>query len=160
VPSFDVVSEVDLQEVRNAVDQGNREVGQRFDFKGSDARFEQKDAELTLHAANEFQLRQMMEILEKKLAKRGVDLACLDRKDPEVAGSAARQRVTVRQGIDGDTARRIVKDVKDGKLKVQAQIQGEQVRVTGKQRDDLQQVIALLRGRDYQLPLQFINFRD
>jgi hypothetical protein len=155
-----VVSEVDLQEVRNAVDQGNREVGQRFDFKGSDARFEQKDAELTLHAANEFQLRQMMEILEKKLAKRGVDLACLDRKDPEVAGSAARQRVTVRQGIDTDTARRIVKDVKDGKLKVQAQIQGEQVRVTGKQRDDLQQVIALLRGRDYQLPLQFINFRD
>lgn len=160
MPSFDVVSEVDLQEVRNAVDQGNREVGQRFDFKGSDARFEQKDAELTLHAANEFQLRQMMEILEKKLAKRGVDLACLDRKDPEVAGSAARQRVTVRQGIDSDTARRIVKDVKDGKLKVQAQIQGEQVRVTGKQRDDLQQVIALLRGRDYQLPLQFINFRD
>jgi hypothetical protein len=160
VPSFDVVSEVDLQEVRNAVDQGNREVGQRFDFKGSDARFEQKDAELTLHAANEFQLRQMMEILEKKLAKRGVDLACLDRKDPEVAGSAARQRVTVRQGIDTDTARRLVKDIKDGKLKVQAQIQGEQVRVTGKQRDDLQQVIALLRGRDYQLPLQFINFRD
>jgi hypothetical protein len=160
VPSFDVVSEVDLQEVRNAVDQGNREVGQRFDFKGSDARFEQKDAELTLHAANEFQLRQMMEILEKKLAKRGVDLACLDRKDLEVAGSAARQRVTVRHGIDSDTARRIVKDVKDGKLKVQAQIQGEQVRVTGKQRDDLQQVIALLRGRDYQLPLQFINFRD
>ncbi len=160
MPSFDVVSEVDLQEVRNAVDQGSREVGQRFDFKGSDARFEQKDAELTLHAANEFQLRQMMEILEKKLAKRGVDLACLDRKDPEVAGSAARQRVTVRQGIDTDTARRLVKDIKDGKLKVQAQIQGEQVRVTGKQRDDLQQVIALLRGRDYSLPLQFINFRD
>lgn len=160
MPSFDVVSEVDLQEVRNAVDQGNREVGQRFDFKGSDARFEQKEAEITLHAANEFQLRQMMEILEKKLAKRNVDLACLDRKEPELSGSAARQRVTVRQGIDTDTARRIVKDTKEGKLKVQAQIQGEQVRITGKQRDDLQQVIALLRGRDYQLPLQFINFRD
>ena len=160
MPSFDVVSEVDLQEVRNAVDQGNREVGQRFDFKGSDARFEQKEAEITLHAANEFQLRQMMEILEKKLAKRNVDLACLDRKEPELSGSAARQRVVVRQGIDTDTARRIVKDTKESKLKVQAQIQGEQVRITGKQRDDLQNVIALLRGRDYQLPLQFINFRD
>jgi cyclic-di-GMP-binding protein len=160
VPSFDVVSEVDLQEVRNAVDQGNREVGQRFDFKGSDARFEQKEAEITLHAANEFQLRQMMEILEKKLAKRNVDLACLDRKEPELSGSAARQRVVVRQGIDTDTARRIVKDTKESKLKVQAQIQGEQVRITGKQRDDLQNVIAVLRSRDYQLPLQFINFRD
>ena len=160
MPSFDVVSEVDLQEVRNAVDQGNREVGQRFDFKGSDARFEQKEAEITLHAQNEFQLRQMMEVLEKKLAKRNVDLACLDRKEPELSGSAARQHVTVKQGIDTDTARRIVKDTKEGRLKVQAQIQGEQVRVTAKQRDDLQQVIALLRSRDYQLPLQFINFRD
>jgi cyclic-di-GMP-binding protein len=160
VPSFDVVSEVDLQEVRNAVDQGNREVGQRFDFKGSDARFEQREAEITLHAASDFQLRQMMEILEKKLAKRNVDLACLDRKEPELSGSAARQRVVVRRGIDTDTARRIVKDTKESRLKVQAQIQGEQVRITGKQRDDLQQVIAMMRGRDYQLPLQFINFRD
>ncbi len=101
-----------------------------------------------------------MEILEKKLAKREVDLGCLDRKDPEISGSAARQRVVVKQGVDTDTARRIVKDIKDSKLKVQSQIQGEQVRVTGKQRDDLQQVIALLRQRDYQLPLQFINFRD
>jgi uncharacterized protein YajQ (UPF0234 family) len=160
VPSFDVVSEVDLQEVRNAVDQGNREVGPRFDFKGSDARFEQREAEITLHAASDFQLRQMMEILEKKLAKRNVDLACLDRKEPELSGSAARQRVVVRRGIDTDTARRIVKDTKESRLKVQAQIQGEQVRITGKQRDDLQQVIAMMRGRDYQLPLQFINFRD
>jgi len=160
VPSFDVVSEVDLQEVRNAVDQGNREVGQRFDFKGSDARFEQKENEITLHAQNDFQLRQMMEVLEKKLAKRNVDLACLDRGEPELSGSAARQQVTVRQGIDTDTARRIVRDAKDSRIKVQAQIQGEQVRITGKQRDDLQQVITLLRGRDYQLPLQFINFRD
>ena len=160
MPSFDVVSEVDLQEVRNAVDQGNREVGQRFDFKGSDARFEQKENEITLHAQNDFQLRQMMEVLEKKLAKRNVDLACLDRREPELSGSAARQQVTVRQGIDTDTARRIVRDAKDSRIKVQAQIQGEQVRITGKQRDDLQQVITLLRGRDYQLPLQFINFRD
>jgi hypothetical protein len=102
----------------------------------------------------------MMEILEKKLAKRNVDLACLDRKEPELSGSSARQRVIIRQGIDTDTARRIVKDTKESGLKVQAQIQGEQVRITGKQRDDLQQVIARLRGRDYQLPLQFINFRD
>lgn len=160
MPSFDVVSEVDLQEIRNAVDQSNREVGQRFDFKGSGARFEQKESEITLHAQNDFQLRQMMEILEKRLAKREVDLGCLDRKDPEISGSAARQRVVVKQGVDTDTARRIVKDIKDSKLKVQSQIQGEQVRVTGKQRDDLQQVIALLRQRDYQLPLQFINFRD
>ena len=160
MPSFDVVSEVDLQEIRNAADQSNREVGQRFDFKGSGARFEHKDSEVTLHAQNDFQLRQMMEILEKKLAKREVDLGCLDRKDPEISGSAARQRVVVKQGVDTDTARRIVKDIKDSKLKVQSQIQGGQVRVTGKQRDDLQQVIALLRQRDYQLPLQFINFRD
>jgi hypothetical protein len=160
MPSFDVVSEVDLQEIRNAADQSNREVGQRFDFKGSGARFEHKDSEVTLHAQNDFQLRQMMEILEKRLAKREVDLGCLDRKDPEISGSAARQRVVVKQGVDTDTARRIVKDIKDSKLKVQSQIQGEQVRVTGKQRDDLQQVIALLRQRDYQLPLQFINFRD
>jgi hypothetical protein len=160
MPSFDVVSEVDLQEIRNAADQSNREVGQRFDFKGSGARFEHKDSEVTLHAQNDFQLRQMMEILEKRLAKREVDLGCLDRKDPEISGSAARQRVVVKQGVDTDTARRIVKDIKDSKLRVQSQIQGEQVRVTGKQRDDLQQVIALLRQRDYQLPLQFINFRD
>lgn len=160
MPSFDVVSEVDLQEIRNAADQSNREVGQRFDFKGSGARFEHKDSEVTLHAQNDFQLRQMMEILEKRLAKREVDLGCLDRKAPEISGSAARQRVVVKQGVDTDTARRIVKDIKDSKLKVQSQIQGEQVRVTGKQRDDLQQVIALLRQRDYQLPLQFINFRD
>jgi uncharacterized protein YajQ (UPF0234 family) len=160
MPSFDVVSEVDLQEVRNAVDQSGREVGQRFDFKGSEARFEQQEAEVTLHAQNDFQLRQMMEILEKKLAKRAVDLGCLDRKDPEISSSAARQRVLVKQGVDTDTARRIVKDIKESKLKVQTQIQGEQVRVTGKQRDDLQQVIALLRQRDYQRPLQFINFRD
>ncbi|MCU0767571.1 MAG: YajQ family cyclic di-GMP-binding protein [Gammaproteobacteria bacterium] len=160
MPSFDVVSEVDLQEVCNAVDQSNREVGQRFDFKGTGARFELKEAEVTLHAQNDFQLRQMMDVLETKLAKRGVDLGCLDRKDAELSGSAARQRVVVRQGVDTDTARRIVKDVKESKLKVQTQIQGEQVRVTGKQRDDLQQVIALLRKRDYQLPLQFINFRD
>jgi hypothetical protein len=160
MPSFDVVSEVDVQEVRNAVDQSGREVGQRFDFKDSGATFELKETEITLRAQNDFQLRQMMDILEKKLAKRNVDIGCLDRKPPELTTSAARQRVVVRQGIDTETARRIVKDIKDAKLKVQAQIQGEQVRVTGKQRDDLQQVIAMLRKGDYGLPLQYSNFRD
>ncbi|MGD2081836.1 MAG: YajQ family cyclic di-GMP-binding protein [Chromatiales bacterium] len=160
MPSFDVVSEVDLQEVRNAVDQANREVETRFDFKGSGARFEQKEAEVSLHAENEFQLRQMMDILEKKLVKRSVDIGCMDIKEPVTSTGAARQQVIIRQGIDTDTARRIVKDVKATKIKVQGQIQGEQVRISGKKRDDLQQVIATLREADYGLPLQFTNFRD
>lgn len=160
MPSFDVVSEVDLQEVRNAVDQANREVGQRFDFKGSDARFELGEAQVTLHGENEFQLQQMMDILENKLVKRGVDIGSLDRGKPEISLNAARQTVVVRQGIETDLGRRLVKDIKAAKLKVQAQIQGDQVRVTGKKRDDLQQVIALLRKGDYGLPLQYVNFRD
>ncbi len=160
MPSFDVVSEVDLQEVRNAVDQANREVGTRFDFKGSDANFEQKDDQVTLEAENEFQLRQMMDIFEKKLVKRNVDIGVLDIQEPRTSNNRARQQVTIRQGVDTDTCRKIVKDIKTAKLKVQAQIQGEQVRVTGKKRDDLQTVITLLRDKDYGLPLQYINFRD
>jgi uncharacterized protein YajQ (UPF0234 family) len=160
MPSFDVVSEVNLQEVRNAVDQANREVGQRFDFKGSDARFDLAAEQITMHAENEFQLKQMLDILQNKLVKRAVDINCLEVKDPETSLHAARQGVIVRQGIATDTAKRMIKDIKAAKLKVQAQIQGEQVRVTGKKRDDLQQVIALLKGADYGLPLQTINFRD
>jgi len=160
MPSFDVVSEVDLQEVRNAVDQAGRDVDTRFDFKGSGAHFVQAAAEVTLHAQIEFQLEQMMDILEKKLVKRGVDIGCMEVKGPVTSLSAARQSIIIRQGVDSDTARRIVKDIKAAKLKVQAQIQGEQVRVSGKKRDDLQQVIALLREGDYGLPLQFTNFRD
>lgn len=160
MPSFDVVSEVDLQEVRNATDQTNREVGTRFDFKGSDAHCTLDEAVVTLHAQSEFQLEQMMDILQKKLVKRSVDIDCLDIAKPETANNRARQAVTIRQGIDTDTARKLVKDVKGSKIKVQAQIQGEQVRVSGKNRDDLQSVIALLRKGDYGLPLQFINFRD
>jgi uncharacterized protein YajQ (UPF0234 family) len=160
MPSFDVVSEVDLQEVRNAVDQANREVGTRFDFKGSDARFSVDAGSVTLEAENEFQLEQMTDILHKKLAKRGVDVGCLDAARPEVANQRARQSVTVRQGIETDLARRIVKDIKATKLKVQAQIQGEQVRVTGKNRNDLQSIIAMLRQAELGLPLQYINFRD
>ena len=160
MPSFDIVSEVDIQEVRNAVDQANREIDTRFDFKGVEARFEQNESEITLRAEQEFHLNQMMDILRQKLVKRKVDIACMDIKDPETSLNAARQRVLIRQGIDTVTAKQMVKDIKASKIKVQAQIQGEQVRVTGKKRDDLQQVISMMREADYDLPLQFQNFRD
>ncbi len=160
MPSFDVVSEVDLSEVRNAVDQANREIGTRFDFKGSDAHLEQTGATVTLHGQNEFQLKQMLDIFTMRLAKRGVDVGCMDTATPEISLNAARQRVTLRQGIDADVAKKIVKTIKASKLKVQAAIQGQQIRVTGKKRDDLQQVIALLRDENFGLPLQSINFRD
>jgi uncharacterized protein YajQ (UPF0234 family) len=160
MPSFDVVSEVDIQEVRNAVDQANREVGTRFDFKGVEAGFEFKESQVLLRAEQEFQLGQMMDILRQKLVKRGVDIACMEIGDPEVSLNASRQTVTIRQGIESDLAKKMIKQIKAGKLKVQTQIQGEQVRVTGKKRDDLQQVISLLREADYGLPLQFQNFRD
>ncbi|WP_078120868.1 YajQ family cyclic di-GMP-binding protein [Thiosocius teredinicola] len=160
MPSFDAVSEVDLQEVRNATDQANREVGTRFDFKGSDAQYSLDGDSVTLNAQSEFQLEQMMDILQLKLVKRSVDIGCLDIGKVETANNRARQSGTIRQGIDTDTARKIVKDIKAAKLKVQAQIQGEQVRVTGKKRDDLQEVIALLKKGEYGLPLQFTNFRD
>jgi len=157
MPSFDVVSEVDLQEVRNAVDQANREIGTRFDFKGVDAAFELGDGEVALRAEQEFQLGQMMDILRQKLVKRKVDVGCMDIKDPETSLNAARQRVVIRQGIETDTAKRMVKAIKGSKIKVQAQIQGEQLRVNGKKRDDLQQVIAMLREADYGLPLRASN---
>lgn len=160
MPSFDVVSEADLQEVRNAVDQADREVGQRFDFKGSNARFELKESEITLRAQSDFQLGQMMDILHAKLVKRGIDIAALEKKPPVLNLNDARQLVVVRQGIETDRAKKILKAIKDAKLKVQAQIQGEQLRVTGKKRDDLQEVIALLKGQDFGLPLQYTNFRD
>ena len=160
MPSFDVVSEVDLQEVRNAVDQANREVGTRYDFKGVDARFELSETEVQLSAEQEFQLQQMLDILRQKLVKRKVDIACMEVKDPVTSLNAARQQVVIRQGIETETAKKMVKAIKGSKIKVQAQIQGEQVRVSGKKRDDLQQVIALLREADYGLPLQYINFRD
>jgi uncharacterized protein YajQ (UPF0234 family) len=160
MPSFDIVSEVDIQEVRNAVDQANREIDTRFDFKGVDAKFEQNEGEITLRAEQEFQLNQMMDILRQKLVKRKVDIKSMDVRDPETSLNAARQLVVIKQGIESVTAKQIVKDIKASKLKVQAQIQGEQVRITGKKRDDLQQVISILREADYGLPLQFQNFRD
>ncbi len=160
MPSFDVVSEVDQHELTNAVDQANREIDNRFDFKGTDARVDRSEGVLTLEAQNDFQIKQMADILHKKLVKRGVDIGSLEEGQIQESGSRARQELKVRQGIDKDTARKIVKMVKDAKLKVQAAIQGEQVRVTGKKRDDLQQVIATLRDAKLNLPLQYINFRD
>ena len=160
MPNFDVVSEVNLNEAANAVDQANREAGQRYDFKGAEPKYERNEGEITMSCKEEFHLEPMLQILQAKLAKRGVDLACLQVGEKHIAGSQARQPVTLRQGIEADLARKIVKHIKDSKLKVQVAIQQQQVRVTGKKRDDLQQVIALLKEEDFGLPLQYINFRD
>ena len=161
MPSFDVVSEVDMQEVRNAADQANREISNRFDFKGSDARAEQQEGKLILFADDEFKIGQARDILQLKLSKRGVDIGCLQADKVEiVGGNKARQEMTVRQGIDTELAKKIVKLIKDSKLKVQAAIQGDRLRVTGKKRDDLQAVIAFLRQQKLGLPLQYINFRE
>lgn len=160
MPSFDVVSEINAHEVSNAVDQANREVGTRFDFRGSDARFEQAEYVITLRAQTEFQIEQMLDILRTRLAKRGVDLGCIELGKLEATGKEARQTVTLRHGIDTTLAKHIVKLIKDSKLKVQAAVQGDQVRVTGKKRDDLQDVIQMLRSAKLELPVQFTNFRD
>lgn len=160
MPSFDVVSEIDQHELTNAVDQANREVSQRFDFKGTGARYELRDYTVTLEAQVDFQLKQMLDILSLKVAKRGIDIACLDIKEPEVTLNAARQLVALRHGIDQDAGKKLQRLLKDSKLKVQAAIQGDQLRVTGKQRDDLQSAIALIRKAELGLPLQFKNFRD
>jgi hypothetical protein len=160
MPSFDTVSEVDLHEVSNAVDQANREIGNRYDFKGSSARVVQTEDQLTIQADSEFQLDQVKDILHLKLAKRGVDLGSLEEGKLETTVNQARQTLRVRQGIPQDIAKRIVKLVKDAKLKVQASVQGDKVRVSGKNRDDLQKVIAILRGAAIDLPLQYSNFRD
>lgn len=160
MPSFDIVSEIDQHELTNAVDQTNREVGNRFDFKGTDSRVEQEEGAVVVDAPSDFQVEQVKVILHQKLAKRGIDVASLEEGEVEERGRRARQRITVREGIDKEMAKRIVKLVKESKVKVQASVQGDQVRVTGKKRDDLQQVIALLREADLGLPLQFQNFRD
>ena len=160
MPSFDVVSEIDTHELTNAVDQAVRELGQRFDFKGTDASFELEETTVTLTAPADFQLRQMLEILKLKLAKRGIDVACLEVKDPEINLARARQLAILKHGIDADTGRKVSRLLKDSKLKVQAQIQGDKVRVTGKKRDDLQEAIAFLRKAEVEVPLQFNNFRD
>ena len=160
MPSFDVVSQIDLHELTNAVDQCNREVSNRFDFKGTNAQVERAEYVLTIIAPSEFQINQVIDILKTKLSKRGIDVRCLEFGEVQKSMNETKQQVTVRQGIDKDLARDIVKLVKDSKLKVQAAIQGEQIRVTGKKRDDLQSVIAILKKAELKLPLQFINFRD
>lgn len=162
MPSFDAISEIDIHELTNAVDQANRELAQRFDFKDTGCRFELKEKEFTVHlrAEVEFQLKQMLEILKLKLTKRGIDIACIEIKDAEKNLAEARQDVLLRHGIDQDCGRKIVKLLKESKLKVQAGIHGEKVRVTGKQRDELQAAIALLRREKFDRPLSFNNFRD
>ena len=160
MPSFDTVSEVDHHELANAIDQVNREIGTRYDFKGSNARIELSGNQLTLEAESEFQIKQITPILNEKIAKRGIDVGCLEYADIVEMNKRARQAVVVREGLDKDIARKAVKIIKDSKLKVQAAIQGEQVRVTGKKRDDLQQVMQLLKDANLGIPLQFNNFRD
>lgn len=160
MPSFDVVSDFDAQEARNAVDQANREVNQRFDFKGTGSVFEFDDPAVMLKSQSDFQLRQMADILHQKLTKRGIDIACIDAGEPEITGSEARQQLILRRGIDSDLARKLVKLVKGSKLKVQAAIQGDKLRVSGKKRDDLQAAIRLLKEFKTDLPLQYENFRD
>ena len=162
MPSFDVVSELDKHQVSNAIDQSSRIVANRFDFKGVEARYEHKDKEVTLLAEADIQIQQMLDILRQALIKCGIDIACLNIKEPVQSGKQVKQLVTLREGIEQELAKKIVKLVKDSKLKVQAAIQGEQVRITGKKRDDLQEAIALLRTEQEALgmPLQFNNFRD
>lgn len=161
MPSFDIVSEVDKQEVRNAVDQVNKEVSTRFDFKGSDARVEQSDYALTVYADTDFQLDQVQDILAQKLSKRGVDVKCLETGSVEkVSGNKVKRSVTVKTGVESELAKKIVKCIKDSKLKVQASIQGDSVRVSGAKRDVLQEAIALVRKSISDFPLQYQNFRD
>ncbi len=160
MPAFDVVSEVDLQEVRNAVDQASRELRSRFDFRGVDAGFDLSERGIELAAPEDFQLKQLEDILRGKLANRGVDGACLDAQPSERAGKQRRQLFRLRQGIDRDSAKQITKLVRDSRRKVQAQVNGEKVRVTGKKRDDLQAIITLLKDAELEVPLQFDNFRD
>ncbi|HZW12256.1 MAG TPA: YajQ family cyclic di-GMP-binding protein [Noviherbaspirillum sp.] len=161
MPSFDVVSEANMVEVKNAVDQSNKEISTRFDFKGSDARVDQKERELTAYADSEFQLNQVRDVLTGKMVKRNVDVRFLDLgKIEKIGGDKVKQVIKVKNGIDSDDAKKIVKIVKESKIKVQASIQGDAVRVTGAKRDDLQSTIALLRKEVTDLPLEFNNFRD
>lgn len=160
MPSFDIVSELNAHEVANAIDQANREVGTRFDFKGTNAKYELNDFVVTLTAQADFQLKQMMDVLRLKLSKRGIDVMCMKIDDPIVTGSTAKQITTLRQGIETELGKKIQRLMKDSKLKVQAAIQDKQVRVSGKSRDELQEAIALVRGAKLEMPMQFTNFRD
>jgi uncharacterized protein YajQ (UPF0234 family) len=160
MPSFDIVSEVDKHELTNALDQAQRELGARFDFRNVDAKFELEGFVVSMRAPSEFQLKQMRDILEARLIARGIDVRCLDAGEVETNVAGARQKITVKQGIEQKIAKKIVTAIKEAKLKVEPQINGEKLRVNGKKRDDLQAAIALLRKGEFELPLQFDNFRD
>lgn len=161
MPSFDVVSQVDLQEVDNAVNQARKELGQRYDFKGADTEVEQQEAEIRIVSADDYRVKAAAEVIESKLVRRGISMKALLRGAVEpAAGGRAKMVLTIQRGISTEKGRAIVKAIKDAKLKVQAQIQDDQVRVSGKKRDDLQAVIQLLRDSDFGLPLQFVNMRD
>ncbi len=160
MPSFDVVSDFDPHEVVNAVDQANREVSTRFDFKGTGSKYGLEGQLITLTTQSDFQLKQMLDILRQKLSKRGIDIGCMKEEEPEMTGSQAKQIVILRKGIEMLLAKSLVKTIKGSKLKVQAAIQGDKLRVSGKKRDDLQSVISLLKDTDVDLPLQYENFRD
>ncbi len=160
MPSFDIVSEVDTHELTNAVDQANRELGTRFDFKGVDAKFVLDDSTITQSAPSDFQLQQMTDILRARLIARKIDARCLDFGDIETNLAGARQKITVKQGIERELAKKIQTAIKGAKLKVEAQINDDKLRVTGKKRDDLQAAMALLRSQEFERPLQFDNFRD
>jgi cyclic-di-GMP-binding protein len=160
MPSFDVVSELDSHEVANAVDQANRELSQRFDFKDTGATFELAEFVITLRAQVDFQLKQMLDILKLRLSKRGIDVSCIEEKEPTKNLASATQEIVLRHGIDQETGKKITRLIKDSKLKTQASIQGDKVRIVGKKRDDLQEAIALLRKSKLEVPLQFNNFRD
>ena len=163
MPSFDIVSEVNQVELRNAVDQANKEIANRFDFKGSDARVEVAEKLLTLFADDEFKLDQVYDMLTAKLGKRGVDVRCLDKADAKVdkvSGNKVKQEIKLKVGVEGELAKKIVRQIKDSKLKVQASIQGDTVRVSGAKRDFLQETIALVKKSITDVPLQFNNFRD
>ena len=160
MPSFDVVSEVDRHELSNAVDHTQREINNRFDFKGTSAKAELSDGNIQLHADSDFQIQQIHPVLYQKLTLRNIDIACLEAGKVENSGKGVKQSVTVRQGVDKETARKAIAAIKASKIKVQAQIQGEQLRVTGKKRDDLQAAMAVIKQADLGLPLQIQNFRD
>jgi hypothetical protein len=160
MPSFDIVSELDKHEVTNAVDQANREIQTRFDFKGVAARFEMNGDDVSMEAEVDFQLQQMLDVLRSKLIARGIDPKCLEEQKSDTSGVKARQELSIKQGLEQPIAKKVIKVLKDAKLKVQTQIQGEKVRVTGKKRDDLQQAMAVLKDSDIEMPLQFNNFRD
>lgn len=160
MPSFDIVSELKMHEVTNAVDQASREIQNRFDLRGTRCRFVLEKNIVTVYGDSDFHIKQLSEILEQKLVKRGIDISCIERGKVESNVAEARQALTLRQGLNADQSRELVRMIKDSKLKVQAAIQGEKVRVTGKKKDDLQDVIAMLRGAKFEMPLQYDNFRE